>query len=62
VFRAADVKEWAALCSSFNKRMCETPPPPLQHGVLVTGDSFWTMFHAAIEVGRCPLRNEIEPF
>jgi hypothetical protein len=42
--------------------MCEAPPPPLQQGVLLTGDSFWTTFHAAIEARRCLLLKEIEPF
>jgi hypothetical protein len=62
VFRAADVKEWAALCASFNKRMCEAPPPPLQHGVLMTSDSFWKMLQPAIEARHCALRNKIKPF
>ncbi len=53
VFRAADMKEWAGLCTAFNKRMCEAPPQPQPHSQprsLMTGDSFWKFFEAAMEV------------
>jgi hypothetical protein len=48
VFRAADVKEWAGLCAAFNKRMCEAPQQ--QTRSLMTSDSFWRFFEAAMEV------------
>ena len=46
-FRAADIREWAGLCTAYNRRCCEMPLQPSRP--LITGDSFWNLFVVAME-------------